>query len=257
MAREVLNKKIKINDLLLNYYFLPSQKKSEKTLVFLHGWGVNSKSWFNIIKKLGQFNIYLIDLPGFGESQSPKDFFTLNDYAVMINLFIKKITLKNVVLIGHSFGGRVTIKLASKNPSYINKIVLVDSAGVYHPNLRKEIMFIVAKILKPIFKPDFMQSLRQKLYNLIGSREYLAIPSMSKTFAKITKEDLIPLLSKINYPTLIVWGENDTNDASTINDAKLIGRKIKKSKLVILKNAEHFSFIDQPNQFVKNLVDFV
>lgn len=259
IKNQVLNKKIIINNLLINYYSFLPDKKSSKTLLFLHGWGINSQTWlslFDLLKDL-PYASYFIDLPGFGQSQTPLKDFYLDDYVNVVENFIKKLNLKNIVLFGHSFGGRITIKLAAKNSDYLEKIVLVDSAGIYHQSHVKTLKLLIASIVRPLFQLSFMQAFRQKIYQLTGSEEYLAIPALSKTFSHIVSEDLTSYLSKIRLPTLIIWGEKDNNEASTLNDAQLMKKNISNSKLELLKDANHFSFLDQPKEFIKVLTDFL
>lgn len=254
IKNDIFNKKIVINNLLLNYYFLPTKNKSEKAIIFLHGWGVNSKIWFKLLKDLNDFNIYLIDFPGFGESQVPNTAYNVNDYKKVVIEFIKKLSLKNIILVGHSFGGRITMKLASENPEYLKKIVLVDTAGVVTASKLKKMSAMIARMISPIFKLSFMQPLRKKLYFLLGS-EYLENEKLSKIFSKIVSEDLTNLLKLIKNPTLIIWGEND--NITPLEYGQIMHKLIQNSKLVILKKADHFSFINQPEEFVKSLKDFI
>ncbi|MEK7177682.1 MAG: alpha/beta hydrolase, partial [Patescibacteria group bacterium] len=80
---QISNKQIIINNLLINYYSVLSDKKSpDKTLVFLHGWGVDSQLWFKLIPELSDANysLYFLDLPGFGQSQVPNSIYDVDDY---------------------------------------------------------------------------------------------------------------------------------------------------------------------------------
>ena len=253
---QIINKQIIINGLLINYYsVLPEKKFNNKTIVFLHGWGVNSQLWFKIVPELinKNYSLYFLDLPGFGQSQIPNTTYGIDDYKKIIYEFVKKMRLININLIGHSFGGSIVIKLASENPSFLNKLVLVNAAGIRHSSIQKNIKTTLAKIISPLFSPSFMQPIRIKFYQLIGS-EYLNIPSMSKTFTLVVSENLMPLLSKINIPTLIISGDKDK--VTPVTHAQEMNKKIKKSKLVIL-SAGHFSFIDQTKRFVEELIKFI
>ncbi|MBI5122921.1 hypothetical protein HZA75_03630 [Candidatus Roizmanbacteria bacterium] len=102
-----------------------------------------------------------------------------------------------------------------------------------------------------------MQSFRRKIYQITNSEEYLAIPALSKSFSHIVSEDLTSYLPLIKLSTLIILGDKDSNEASTIADAQLMKKSIKNSKLEILKEAGHFSFLDQPEEFVKVLINFI
>ena len=252
----MINNQIIINDLLINYYsVLPEKKNSGKTIIFLHGWGVDSKLWLGLIPKLSDRNytLYFLDLPGFGLSQIPGTTYTIDDYKSIVYEFIQKHGLKKVVIVGHSFGGSIGIKIASKNPSFLDKLILINAAGIRDSSKKKSLKSIFAKAISPVFSPVFMQPLRIKFYQLIGS-EYLNIPAMSKIFSKVVSEDLSPLLSMIKIPTLIISGDKDKT--TPVDHAKFMHDKIKGSKLVVL-SAGHFSFIDQPEDFVRELKKFI
>ena len=251
------NNQIIINNLLINYYsVLPDKKSSNKMLIFLHGWGVDSKLWFKLIPELinANYSLYFLDLPGFGQSQVPNTTYNVDDYKRIVYEFVKKMGLKKINLIGHSFGGRISIKLAAENPDFLEKIILVDAAGIVHNSRKKKILAIISKFIKPIFMPSFMQPLRKKFYVLIGS-EYLENIKLSRIFTKVVMEDLSPFFSRIKKQVLIIWGENDK--ITPLDDGKLTNKIILKSKLVVLKNAGHFSFLDQPEKFVKELIEFI
>jgi pimeloyl-ACP methyl ester carboxylesterase len=252
-----MNKQIVIGNLLISYNETAGEGGSAKTLLFLHGWRSDREVWAKIVSQLSAVSCQLIamDLPGFGQSQVPSRPMAVGDYANIVAEFIKKLELKNVVIVGHSFGGRVGIKLSSVYPELISKLVLVDSAGFPMPAGKKSLMRIVAKIVKPIFRPRMMQGLRKKIYRQIGAEDYLATPELQKTFVSITSEDLSADLKKIQAPTLIINGENDKD--TPVEFGQRMNFLIPNSKLQILKNAGHFSFLDQPGEFVAMLKSFI
>ncbi len=249
------NKNIIVDNLLLNYYFY-NPKGAEKTLLFLHGWGVDSKSWFNLVDRLilKKYSLYMLDLPGFGNSQNPGKNFNLDDYSRIVTGFVNKLGLKSVNPIGHSFGGRITIKLAAAKEAYLDKIVLVDAAGINAPSPMKKIAHLVAKTVKPLFMPDFMQPLRKKLYVLLGS-EYLDNHELSDIFSKVVSENLTPLLPRIKNKSLIVWGGRD--NTTPLYYARLMKKLISDSRLVVFENAGHFPFLDEPGKFIEALSEFI
>ena len=254
---QISNKQIIINNLLINYYsVLPDKKSSNKTLIFLHGWGVDSKLWFKLIPELinKNYSLYFLDLPGFGQSQMPNTTYDVDDYKKIVYEFVKKLGLKSINLIGHSFGGRIAIKIAAENPDFLDKIILVDTAGVVTASKIKKLSALIAKIIGPIFKPSFMQPLRRKLYFLIGS-EYLENEKLSKIFSKVVSENLTRLLTHIKKPALIIWGKNDL--ITPLYYGQLMSKLIPKSKLIVFEKAGHFSFLDQPEKFSKELINFI
>ena len=251
-----MQKQVIINNVLINYYV--DEKNSTASIIFLHGWRSNSAVWQPLINKIKdlRFKIYEIDLPGFGMSETPKKPFTLDDYANVIKSFIDlrfKIQDSRIIVVGHSFGARVATKLAATHPKLIQKLVLVDAGGA-RPKGRKVKQFL-AKLARPFFTPSFMQPLRKKIYQKMGAEDYIATPELKQTFLNVINEDLAPLFPKIAAPTLIVWGENDTE--TPISYAHMMHTAIPHSQLAILPNAGHFSFLDQPEKFINALTKFI
>lgn len=101
---------IVINNIKINY--IKKEAESKTNIIFLHGWGANINSFMPVINEVSKkYNVYAIDLPGFGLSDEPSKDYMVEDYSKIVLEFINKLKLDNVVLIGHSFGGRVIIKL--------------------------------------------------------------------------------------------------------------------------------------------------
>ncbi|MFA5318567.1 MAG: alpha/beta hydrolase [Patescibacteria group bacterium] len=246
------SKQLIINNLLVNYYFKAGNPQTP-VLLFLHGWRSEGKIWQSVMAHFSEYNIYAIDFPGFGASDIPKKDFYLQDYADIVEGFIKKNNLENIIIIGHSFGGRVGIKLSSNNPQYLKKLVLVDSAGIIikKNNFKK----IIAKLVKPIFKLPFMSPVRVKIYQSMGAEDYLATPKLKQTFVNIINENLTALLPKVKIPTLLIWGDKDRD--TPLEYAHIIEQRITGSKLVVLENAGHFSFLDKEKEFINNLQNFL
>jgi pimeloyl-ACP methyl ester carboxylesterase len=252
-----MNQQIVINNQLISFVKQGSEL-AEQTLLFLHGWRSNKEVWQEVVHqviKLSSYQVYTIDLPGFGTSPAPKGDWGVGDYANLVAEFISKLDLKNIVVIGHSFGGRVGIKLASTRADLVKKLVLVDAAGFVSSGTKKSTLGFVAKIVKPIFKPKFMQGLRRKIYKQIGAEDYVATPELQKIFVKTVNEDLSENMKRILQPTLLVWGENDTD--TPVSFGEKMKFEIRNSKFEILKNAGHFSFLDKPEEFVKILNEFI
>ena len=110
---------------------------TDKIIVFLHGWGCSKNIWNKIINKLNNVSILNIDLFGFGESDEPRDYFDTYEYSYQIFLLLKKLDIKNIVFVGHSFGGRLAILLSSIFDLSISGCVLTSSAGLNKFNLVK------------------------------------------------------------------------------------------------------------------------
>ncbi len=244
---------ILINDLVINYYKV-DRTGDTPSAIFLHGWRSEGKVWLNIMQNLG-LQSYALDLPGFGKSAAPSRAYTVSDYAKIVSGFIRKLELKNVWIVGHSFGGRVAIKLAVQDKNQVGKLVLVDAAGFRNESLVIKIKKFVARMAKPLFSLPLLKGLRQRIYQIIGAEDYAATPQLKQTFINIINEDLSPYLSSISQQTLLIWGNNDTD--TPLSFARKMRDGIPGARLVILQDAGHFSFLDQPQQFTKTLNKFI
>ena len=119
---------IKIQDINTNYIV----KGEGKNILLLHGWGSKLDLFGTIIENLSKNNkVYAIDLPGFGGTDEPKEAWDVDRYVDFVIEFIEKMNIKELSILGHSFGGRVIIKLVNRqNLNFkVDKLVLVDSAG--------------------------------------------------------------------------------------------------------------------------------
>ena len=255
----IKSKQLSLSGLLINILFSENPGKKE-TVIFLHGWRSSSAAWFKVLTGISEagFSVYAIDLPGFGESETPPADFNLEKYASVVKEFITKERIMETgpkaVIVGHSFGGRVALKFASLYPDAVSKLVLVDSAGLKYGN-KKSFLRFLAKIFKPFFKFPPLRSLRPSIYKRIGAEDYLATPELKSVFLSIIKEDLSPVLPAINIPTLIVWGEDDKT--TPLDSAYVFKEKIKNSEISVIKDAGHFPFLDQPNKFSEILLNFL
>ena len=226
---------------------------SGDAVLILHGWGAPAETYRSVINALSaKMHVYAPDMPGVGGTADPETPWCVDDYLEFILEFISKLGLKKLSLIGHSFGGRVIIKLMSRMdlPFEVDKIVLMDSAGIRPKlSLKKRIRQRIYKISKWVlnikavkwFYPYALDNLR----NRNGSADYnSATPVMRATLVKVVNEDLTHLISNINRPTLLIWGTEDT--ATPFSDAEKMNSLILDSGIVKLIGAGHYAFLEQP-----------
>jgi pimeloyl-ACP methyl ester carboxylesterase len=220
-------------------------------VLLLHGWGVETSSFRPLIDLLQKsYKVIALDFPGFGKSETPRASWDVGNYSTFLSKFMEQIHLKKADVIAHSFGGRVAIKLAVEKPKMINKLILVNSAGI-KPRRKFKYYFktFLAKTGKMAskFLGEPGNNFKKMIYEHIGSKDFQNAGPMRNTFIKIINEDLQPLLKSIIAPTLLIWGENDKE--TPVYMAKIMEKEIKDSGLVILKNAGHYSYLDQFQQF--------
>lgn len=236
-----------------------------KNVLLLHGWGTSLQAFAPLQRYLkDKFKVFAIDFPGFGASEQPPIAWGTEEYTVLIKKFQTELGITNPILIGHSFGGRVAIRLAASEK--VNKVVLIDSAGIRLPRSRKYytkiFLFKVAKkvlafnIVKKAFKFISGKNAIEYLQQRFGSADYKnASGVMRSTLVKVVNEDLKDLLPKIQAPTLLIWGENDQD--TPVAAAKIMEKLIPDAGLVVLKNAGHYSYLDSFQQFLLVLNSFL
>ena len=117
-----------IDGLNINYIC----KGEGEPVVLLHGWGSNITLFNAAIDLLSvKYQVIAFDMPGFGESDEPKEPWCVDDYVDFVLKFLSEYQFEKITFLGHSFGGRVIIKLCARPlPFEIEKVILVDSAGV-------------------------------------------------------------------------------------------------------------------------------
>ena len=98
-------------------------------VLLLHGWGCTHEIFKALQQLLAQkYRVYNFDFPGFGASDEPSEVWGTEEYTRMVEAFVKENDIKRPALVGHSFGGRISIIFASRNE--VSRVVLVDAAGV-------------------------------------------------------------------------------------------------------------------------------
>lgn len=233
----------------------------EKTILILPGWGNTRETFYQIISYFKKhYTIYILDYPGFGKSIFPENDLTIYDYANIIRDFMKAEKIINPIIIAHSFGGRIATLISAYYKDPVDRLVLIDIAGIKHrKNMIQFIKSIIYKLLKKLkrFIPKRKQSLYLKrLINLFGSADYKALSqNMQTSFKNVVNEDLKYYIQYIECKTLIIWGSKDKE--TKVSDAKYMRKHIKNSSLVIYPGASHFSYLNQPNltnQLIENFI---
>lgn len=246
---------INVNGIETHYVI---EGSSSLPVLILPGWGATSSVYTIISKQLSQkYTVYTLDLPGFGVTNEPSSSWTIDDYADFVTAFIDKLQLKELILIGHSYGGRIIINICNRrsNPFTIEKVVLIDSAGIKNPltkeqekrqNHFKKLKTFYSNSIVSSFFPNALA----KLQNKYGSSDYVnASPIMKETLVKAVTQDYTDMLPNITQNVLLIWGNKD--DSTPISDAYKMKNLIPNSELEIIEDAGHFPFLDQPFTFRK------
>ena len=236
-----------------------------KPFLILHGWGSNCERWAPVAEQISQgapggsgpFKVVIVDLPGFGKSDALPMPWDTNKYINWIEQFIKEMGLRDFYLLGHSFGGALASKIAVKHAQDVKKIFLVSAACVRRKTAQKNFSRRIAKVVKIFHFLPYYSFFRKAVYKfIIRKSDYVYVEGiMKQTYLNVIGEDLSFHLPFIKVPTVIIWGNKD--ESTPIDDAHLIAKKIKNSKLVVIDGAGHDLNRKQPEILAEKVLENV
>ena len=256
--RHVMSTYKETDGLKIAYDITGLSEENAPVAVILQGWGTSYRLYDSVAGLIGdRFKVVRFDLPGFGDSEEPSEPWDVSGYANFTVRFLESLGITEAMFIGHSYGGRIIIRMASDDSLKIGitRIILIDSAGILPARtpaqIRKQKRY---KLLKKLFDNKLIYFLFDEIIddwkNRQGSEDYRrATPVMRTTLVKAVNEDLTPLLPKIRQDTLLVWGENDT--ATPIRDAHIMEENIPNSGLAVIPGTGHFSYAENPALFAQ------
>jgi pimeloyl-ACP methyl ester carboxylesterase len=235
------------------------QAGSGPPVLVLHGWGAKIEAVDPIVRGLAsRLSVTAVDLPGFGETALPPAPWGVADYADWTRELMDELGLERPSIVGHSMGARIAIHLASHHPERVDKLILVDAAGIRPSRglgyYRRVALAKAAKhAARFLGRPG--RALRKRVLAATASSDYANAGPLRPTFVKLVNEDLTPLLGQIRASTLLIWGDQD--DTTPLSDGQTMERLIPDAGLVILQGAGHFSYLDQPQRFGRVAAHFL
>lgn len=235
----------------INLNYIRYGNNSAKTIVLLHGWGQN----IEMMKPIGDnlkddFDIVIIDLPGFGKSNEPDYVWSVYDYAECVHDLLDSLNIKNPILMGHSFGGKVSLAFASMYD--VEKLVLF--ASPYKPEIEK--LSLKTKFLKRVAKINILKPLVDFFKKYIGSTDYKnASPMMRKILVETVNLDITESVKKIRCSTLLIWGDSDT--AVPLKRAYELEQMISDAGVVVYEGCTHYAYLERLGQTINVLKSFL
>jgi len=217
-------------------------------VVLVHGLSGSTRWWVRNVPALTErHRVYLVDLPGFGAMRRLRRRFVLAEAASWLSAWMEGVGLERAHLVGHSMGGYVSIRLAAQRPGAVHRLVLVDPAGV--PTGRSMLGYLgpllgALRYAAPSFVPV-----------LVRDATRMGPATLWRAARDLLAEDVREDLRRIEAPTLLLWGENDTLVPPAIGD--ILRAEIPDSRLLILKRASHVPMFDRPEEFNAALLAFL
>ncbi len=247
----------------------------------IHGFGASLFSWRNFVDPLSQsYQLILIDLKGAGNSPKPPDFhYSIQDHAELIYKFILDHDLKNLTLVGNSFGGALSlllsIMLLEKEPGRLRALVLIDP-GAYKQYLPLYVKIIGVPIIgalviylipawcmaTSILKMAYYHPKKVTVEEIAAYAAPIASPggkhALLETGKQIIPPNIDELVAKykdINVPTLIIWGQQDK--IISPEAGKLLVKAIPNSTLEWIDQCGHVPQEERPEATVPLVLDFL
>jgi pimeloyl-ACP methyl ester carboxylesterase len=225
-----------------------------KPVLLLHGWGASADLFARTIEGLeDSFELIAPDFPGFGATEQPPAPWGVGDYMAWVVALLDELGIQRASVVGHSFGGRVGVKLAALHPERVEKLVLTDAAGIrpkrtvaYHVRVR--IFKTTRWLSQQPWTPGPLRAWAAARIASSGSLDYQATSGVMRgTFVRTVNEDLREHLPRIQAPTLLIWGDRDED--TPLADGQLMERAIPDAGLVVFNGSGHYAYIEQAARF--------
>ena len=259
-----------------------AEGSGEHAVILLHGWYCFVEYWLPSFAVLAQqHRVYALDLPGHGQTDKPSSFsYHAPDFARFIREFMTALNIKRASLMGHSFGGAVLLHFALQFPDVVDRLILVDSAG-----LGKAFPFLLRLSSAPMLG-DILSNRPTRATMTLGQRlqvvnpafltkEWLDIvyrmairPGQARSLLRTLRgmcnvfgqhqrfvEPIISGLRSIQHPTQIIWGRQDHIVPAT--HAQVAAQGIPHARLHIFEQCGHRPMLEQTQSFNKTVLEFL
>ncbi len=218
-------------------------------LYIVHGWTYTVEPWRKTLEILREngISVKMLRVPGLTEES--KKVFTIEDYVKWANKEIPD----GAIALGHSNGGRILLNLCAKKPEKLKYLILLDSAGIYEPTIKKKAVERLAKLGKPFKKIPLIDKV---FHRITGSTDYSKAPeNMKETLRNMLASDKDLDFSKVTTNTFILWGKKDTTTPP--RQATVMYEKLPNAELKFYANWTHAPYISSPEELARALTNLV
>jgi pimeloyl-ACP methyl ester carboxylesterase len=245
-------------------------------VVLLHGFGASTYSWRKVMPGIAaRFRVVAIDLNGFGYTQRPRDLasYTREGQGQLVLDVMDALGIKRAHIVGHSYGGGITLWLASRHPERFLSMVLVDSSAPTYPDDRRSraasikplaALFVRSVVLRPAtVRKGLLRSFHDpslvtpELVQAYFDR--LRIEGVTDAFYGLTvpvhgPADVVNL-AKIDVPALVVWGEED--QVIPLRDGRRATAKLPRGRFASIPEAGHIPMEERPEEWLRIVLPFL
>jgi pimeloyl-ACP methyl ester carboxylesterase len=242
-------------------------------LLFVHGLAGCWQNWLENIPDFARdHRVVAVDLPGFGNSQMPRDKISIKGYGEFIDRFMDEIGMDAATLVGNSMGGFIGAECAISHPHRVERLVLVSAAGISIERARNEpllkLMYtgesvaqwatarIVGRSKEMAGRPRGRKAImwfvtphpeRLSPELVIEQAKGAGKPGFLPALDALTDYPIRERLDDIKCPTLIVWGKKDL--LVPVKDAYVFDKLVPDSRLIVYEDVGHVAMFEVPERF--------
>ena len=232
-------------------------------VILLHGLGAVKEVWMPSVAALApKYHVYAIDQIGFGHSDKPLLDYKIATFVDFLQGFMLAQGIGKATLVGNSLGGWIALDFTAQHPAMVDKLVLVDSAGLPWMNpsatvdLNASSLAATRTLLESLFYDKKMVTdgfVRQVFTDRMRNNDSYTIQRTMAGFATPQFDDM--KLGSIHAPTLVVWGRQD--ELIPLASGEKLHDGISGAKLVVFEQCGHVPQIEKPAEFNQALLDFL
>lgn len=243
--------------------------RAGEEVLLLHGWGkpVTLKRHLEplALALAEDYHVTALEFPAHGQTGKPAGVWGVPEFAAWVKAAMEQLNLCDVTVVAHSFGGRVALWLAAKEPRLFRRVVLTGAAGLMRERTPEEEVRTLrykktqerlSKLKNIPLLGQGVEKLQKSMRDKRSSQDYKdADEDIKPSFVKIISLDLRPLLSQIAQPVLLVWGDKDM--ATPLWMGQVMEQEIKDAALIVFEGRGHFAYLEELGRFAALVKAFI
>ncbi|HEU4963492.1 MAG TPA: alpha/beta hydrolase [Bacilli bacterium] len=233
----------------------------EQTLLLIHGNVASARWWDRVWQPLAErFTVVRVDLRGCGQSERPEEGNTIEQHSADVRALAEHLGLANVIVVGHSLGGSITMDIAVQDPEWLRGIVLLNSApaeGFVTPEERAPLlqqMIQDRNLMKMALAAMVPTAATGEYFEQLVDDAMVAGPTMYSHYQSLNHADYREKLAERDIPALILYGQQDS--LILLDMMERTQQAIRGSELVTYEDVGHSPNVEAPERFVADVVRF-